>query len=110
MSAPNDSQGVVVGNTHRFRLTVYFDGVLQDLTGDAIILTFVAPKNAEVKHYAFNSASTSPTFTNPVDTFDVPGDWSFSWKLTHSGIVLQTEEMDLPVSRSLAALPALPAA
>ncbi len=96
---------VVVGSTYLWRTKFLRDGAIYDLTGATITISFQPPSGAV---QTFSMSPSSPTegiaeYTNTTALFTGTQDaqWNRSYKVTKSGIVLESQPIPFKVYRSV---------
>lgn len=104
---------VVVGGTYEWYATIYKNIVtapgiypVWDLTGATIMLTFVSPLLVKTQYTATIDVAANGTvyYTNPAGLFTAAGFWSRSWKISQSGIILESKARTFEVFASMAAV------
>ena len=97
---------IVAGSTYKWSPTFIKDGVIYDLTGATIIVSFLPPTgSAQTFSMSILSASAgTATYTNLTTLFTnaLAGQWSRSYRVTLSGVVLESKEIAFQVYRSIA--------
>lgn len=113
LSAAMGIQKVVCGGTHIWYATLSKNTeatptvyAAWDLTGATITLTFVSPAGVATHCTASIVVAASGTvhYTNLAALFSVNGNWSLSWKVSQSGVVLESQQATFAVYPSAAAL------
>jgi hypothetical protein len=105
-------QSVVVGGTYEWLLnpalnTEASPGVFGawNLTGATVTISFVPPSGG-AQHFSATvlSDGSGAKYVNTTALFNVEGTWGVSWKVTNSGVVLESQINQFRVYPSGAAL------
>lgn len=107
------AQPIVVGGTYQWYATISKNTAAApttftawNLTGATITVTFIPPNAGTAKHYSASivvAADGTVSYTNVVGTFDVAGTWLISWKVSQSGVILESRQSSFQVYPSAAA-------